>query len=62
MYDGVEKTKADFPGDGSQLAAGTSGYYRAAAESLEQGGSLYLVGRVAGSYLLDTIASIQTVS
>ena len=25
MCDGVEKTKADFPGDGSQLAAGTSG-------------------------------------
>ena len=40
MYDGVEKTKADFPGDGSQLAAGTSRYYRAAAEELEQGGSL----------------------
>ncbi len=29
MCDGVEKTKADFPGVGSQLAAGTTGYYRA---------------------------------
>ena len=39
------ETKADFPGEGSQLATGTSGlewsaeYYRA-AEELEQGGSL----------------------
>jgi hypothetical protein len=42
MCDGVEKTKADFPGDGSQFAAGTSGLEcrpNMAAEELEQDGS-----------------------
>jgi hypothetical protein len=38
------EAKADFPGEGSQLAAGTSGpewsaEYHRAAEELEQGGS-----------------------